>query len=163
MLDNFTFFDYDEVITPQKGDKENIMRRRYLPTIFDDFDALCTALPSGCCTEGRCERKSDGLSIAEDPEHLFIDAHLPGVDPKGVDVTIDPHERRLVISGESHLDRENVNWHLKGSSQFRYEVPLSNEIDLDSKVEAVSRNGVLRVTLIKNKGHKPLKVDVKVD
>jgi len=139
------------------------MRRRYLPTLFDELDALCTALPTGCCTDCGCERKNEGLSISEDSKHLFIDAPIPGVDPKEVDVTINPSERRMIISAEGKTDRENVNWHLKGSRKFRYEIPLSNEIDLEAKVEAVSRNGVLNITLAKNKGHKPLRIDVQVD
>lgn len=155
--------NYDEAITPQKGDKENIMRRQYFPTLFDQFDALCTALPSGCCSDGCCSTQAEGLSVSENEGHLFIDAHMPGVDPKAIDVTLNPKERKLVINGKGNISRENVSWHLKGGSEFRYEIPVSNEIDLDGKVEAVSRNGILSVTLTKNKGHKPLKVDVRVD
>lgn len=133
-------------------------RNFYFPTIFDELDALCTALPSGCCESN----KPKGLFVSEDQEHLYIDAQLPGVDPKDVEVTLNPQEKTLTISGKGTIKRDNVNWHQKGSTSFRYEIPLSNEINLDTKVEAVSRHGVLSVTLTKNKGHKPLKIDVHV-
>ncbi len=147
-------------ISPGKG-KEDTMRRRHLPNIFEDLDEFCNAF-SGCCSGPSCQKSTEGLSISEDEERLYIDAPLPGTKPEEVEVTIDQKKRQLQICGKNQNERENVKYHMKGSQCYCYEIPLSNEIDLDSKVEAVSKDGILRLTLPKNKGHKPLKVDVTV-
>ncbi len=138
------------------------MRRMFVNHILDDFEEICNGLTC-CSSPQRTERSSDGLSISEDSENLYIDASLPGVSPEDVDITIDPKKRSLSICGESKKERESVKYHMKSKGQYCYAIPLSNEVDIETKVEAVSRDGIISITLPKNKGHKPLKVDVKTD
>lgn len=138
------------------------MRRMLLNTILDDFEEICNGL--SCCSSPQREvRSSEGLSISEDANNLYIDASLPGVASDQVEITIDPKKRSLSICGEAKLNREDVKYHMKSKQQHCYAIPLSNEIEIDTKIEAVSRDGIISITLPKNKGHKPLKIDVKTD
>lgn len=139
------------------------MKRSLFPTIFDEIDTLWAPLPDKHCSEGRCGKSSDGLFISENPDQFFIDASLPGVNPQDVEVTLNPQERSLTIRGEGKMERENVDWRLKGNSEFHYTIPLSKEIDCTGDVNAISRNGMLCITLKKNKENKPVKIDVRVD
>ncbi|NGX39359.1 MAG: hypothetical protein KR126chlam1_00685 [Chlamydiae bacterium] len=144
------------------------MRQRYNPNIFDDLEAFvhsfgrcCTDENSECCTEKSCKSySSNGLSISEDEQTLYIDAPVPGLQSDQVKVTLDPRKRHLSICGGGKHDRENVKYHVKGSRRYCYEVPLSDEIDLDAKIEARSKNGILSIALPKNKRNKPLNIDV---
>ena len=135
------------------------MRNSNLIHILKDFDEIFNTFNTGECCTSSCY---EGLSISEDKERLYIDAELPGVQPEDVEVTVEPKERKLLIKGKSKAAREDVHYHLKQKAKCCYQIPLSNEIDIESKVEAVSKDGILSITLSKNRGHKPLRVDVKV-
>lgn len=135
---------------PKRMDMESRM-----PTIFDELGAfLAPRRAESCC--------SHLPSISEDEDHLFIDAPLPGVDSGKIEVTLDPKKRLLTISGKQEAAREEVHYHLKGKSAFSYEIPLSHEIDMEKGAAASSKNGLLSISLEKNKRNKPLKIDVRV-
>jgi HSP20 family molecular chaperone IbpA len=116
---------------------------------------------NGCCTEQCGSNACEGLAMSEDEEHFYIDAPMPGVKSEEIKVTLDPRNRHLFISGENKQERNNVKYHLRNCLNYNYEIPLSNEVNLEHAIEAVSKDGILSITLSKNRGHKPLKIDVK--
>lgn len=118
------------------------MRQTQQPTIFDQLNKFYTVFNEA--------RSCDGLSISEDEERFYIDALLPGVKSEEIKVTLDPQTRYLSICGEA-----------KQKYHYNYEIPLSNDISFDNPIDAVSRDGILSITLSKNRGHKPLKIEVK--
>lgn len=135
------------------------MRQTY-PSLVDHLNKFYTVF-NGCCHEN-CETEScEGLSISEDEERLYIDASLPGVKSEGIKVTLDPRTRHLLISGSGRHERDKAKYLLKGCLNYNYEIPLSNEVNLDHPIDAVSKDGILSITLSKNRGHKPLKIEVK--
>ena len=127
------------------------------PSIFDELNKFFNG-----CSQDSCQCNcSDKLSISEDEDNFYIDAALPGVKSEEINITLDPRTRHLLIKGEGKLDRENVKYRLKGFFKDAYRIPLSNEVNLDTKIDAVSRDGILSITLSKNRGHKPLKIEVR--
>ena len=136
------------------------MRQLNQPTIFDELNKFYTVF-NGCCGESCTPCNCEGLSISEDEERLYIDAPMPGVKSEEIKVTLDPRSRHLFISGEGKHEREKAKYHLKGSLNYNYEIPLSDEVNFDSTIDAVSKDGILSIILSKNRGHKPLKIDVK--
>ncbi|MBS0630250.1 MAG: Hsp20/alpha crystallin family protein [Verrucomicrobia bacterium] len=136
------------------------MRQSY-PSLFDHLNKFYTVF-NGCCNDS-CQTQccSEGLSIAEDEERLYIDASLPGIKSDEIKVTLDPRTRQLLISGEGKHEREKAKYLLKSCLNYNYEIPLSNEVNLDQPIDAVSKDGILSITLSKNRGHKPLKIEVK--
>ena len=137
------------------------MRRKYLP-IFDEFEHIYNALNSSCCSSGHCHSISNGVSISEDDSKLYIDAQLPGVKSEEASVTFDPKNRTLSICGEAATERANVKFHVKSSKCFCYEIPLQTDVDLDAEIDAVSKDGILTVSLTKSKSNKPQKIGVRV-
>lgn len=134
---------------------------RQHPSLFDHLNKFYTVM-NGCCQENCCESSAcQGLAMSEDEEHFYIDAPMPGVKSEEIKVTLDPRSRQLYISGENKQERNNVKYHLKNCLNYNYEIPLSNEVNLEHEIEAVSKDGILSITLSKNRGHKPLKIDVK--
>lgn len=136
------------------------MRKFYLNHILNDFDEFYNAV-SGCNASNCCQAGYEGLSIAEDEEHVFVEAELPGLRSDQVEVTLDPQKRRLQIRGENPKKREDVKYLTCSKREFAYDIPLSNRVDLDGKLDAVSRDGILHITLSKNRSHKPLRIEVK--
>ena len=76
--------------------RRNQMIKHQLPTIFDDFNEFFNAF-NGCSSPDCCKNPcSEGISISEDEEKLYIDAALPGVKSDEVEVTLDPKKRHLL-------------------------------------------------------------------
>jgi len=90
------------------------------------------------------------VNFSEDEGHLFIEALLPGVDPKDIDLTV--LRNTVTISGERKpfVEREGQIVHRSelGSGRFSRTVELPVDIDPE-KINASCRDGVMRITLAK--------------
>jgi HSP20 family molecular chaperone IbpA len=102
--------------------------------------------------------------IYEIPEAIVLVADMPGVDEKGVDITLEKNV--LTISG--HVEPEKVAENARLAYE-EYEVgdyqrvfTLSDEVDREH-IEAALKNGVLRVTLPKAGAAKTKKISVKAE
>jgi HSP20 family protein len=102
------------------------------------------------------------VNISEDPEHIYVRAELPGVNPEDLDITI--KEQHLVIRGERKIppEEKNVNYHRREreSGFFRRVLRLPSQVD-PNKVEAACKDGVLTITLAKPEEVKPRQISVK--
>jgi len=102
--------------------------------------------------------------IYEMPEAIVLVADMPGVDEKGVDITLEKNV--LTISG--HVEPEKMAENARLAYE-EYEVgdyqrvfTLSDEVDREH-IEAALKNGVLRVTLPKAGAAKTKKISVKAE
>jgi HSP20 family protein len=102
------------------------------------------------------------VNISEDPDHIYVRAELPGVNPGDLDITI--KEQNLVIRGERKIppEEKNVNYHRREreSGFFRRVLRLPAQVD-PNKVEAACKDGVLTITLAKPEEVKPRQISVK--
>ncbi len=96
-----------------------------------------------------------------DRYHLFVD--LPGVDPQGVEITLD--NGVLNITGERTLaeipEGEKAVSHRteRGYGRFHRRFTLPDSIDAEN-VKAVDRHGVLEVTLPKQAKAQPKRIQI---
>ena len=96
-----------------------------------------------------------------DRYHMFID--LPGVDPKGVEITLD--NGVLTITGErAHPevpegDRTVSHRSERGYGHFHRRFILPDTVDAEN-VRAVDRHGVLEVTIPKHAKAQPKRIKV---
>jgi len=119
------------------------------PSVFsDDDDWLSAAAPSG-------------VSISEDDKHVFVSAHIPGVDEKDVDITFD--KGMLWIKAESKEEEEDKKkkFYRKATSSFSYRVAVPGDLDLSAEPEAKYKNGVVTVSFLKSPQSQPKKITVK--
>lgn len=90
------------------------------------------------------------VDVKEDDKRILVEAELPGLNEKDVELTIRDHY--LTISGEKKSETEEVegSYHVKERryGSFQRVLRLPESVD-ESKIEAVVDNGVLRVTLPK--------------
>ena len=104
------------------------------------------------------------LNIWENDEHCFVEAELPGVELKDLDITV-TGGNQLTLKGERHAAKlENGVWHRQERSfgQFSRTLTLPFHVDPE-KVEARLDNGVLTVKLAKHESAKPRKIAVKAE
>ncbi len=102
------------------------------------------------------------INLSEDDENIYLEALLPGVDEKGIDLSITGNT--LALAGERSpepvADGEQT-WHRRerGHGNFLRTIELPADIDV-AKVSAEQRQGVLKVTMGKAETAKPKKISI---
>ena len=102
-----------------------------------------------------------GLSISEDDKNIYVEAAVPGIDPKNVDVTFS--KGILTITGEKEEEEKKKKYYRKASSSFAYRVLVQGEIDPKAEPKAEAKNGVMTVTFTKVPQSQPKKIAVKTN
>lgn len=102
---------------------------------------------------------SNGLSVSEDDNKVYVTAALPGVDPKDIEVTFD--KGYLWIKGETKQEEDQKKYYRKASSSFSYRVAVPGELDQNAEPAASCKNGVMTVEFTKIPKTPPKKIQVK--
>jgi HSP20 family protein len=99
------------------------------------------------------------LNLSEDEERLYIDALLPGVDPKELQLSL--LRGALTISGERKAPAEKGLLHRSelGFGKFSRSIDLPADINPD-KTTAEYKDGVMRITMSKSEYAKPRKIEI---
>lgn len=115
------------------------------------FDELLRGFP-GFPAElsGLQSLEAPRIDVRETAEDVQVEAELPGVDEKDVELAL--HEGVLVLKGEKKFEhkQEQAGWHQleRSYGAFQRAITLPAEVDA-AKVEARFEKGVLRVRLPK--------------
>ena len=103
------------------------------------------------------------VNFSEDQGHVYVDALVPGVDPKEIDLSI--LRNSVTISGERKPFVEQpgqiVHRTELGSGKFSRTLELPVDIDPD-KIYAQCKDGIMRITLAKAEHAKPKKIEIKL-
>lgn len=118
-----------------------------LPSFWDDED---WNLPTN---------QPGGLTISEDEKRVYVEAAVPGVDPKNVEITFD--KGVVWIKGEIKEVEEKKKYYRKATSSFSYRVAVPGDIDLKVEPEATMKNGIMTVAFTKSAVAQPKKIQVK--
>jgi len=129
--------------------------RRAIDHLFDEFGGFSSATAT--------HRESLRTSMSETENSVEIEAELPGVDEKDVEVTL--NDDVLTIKGEKKMERDEQQkdyWHQERTfGRFARSINLS--FDPDPKtVKALFARGVLKITLPKSAGVKQQTVKIPV-
>ncbi len=105
----------------------------------------------------------EGLSVYETDNEVVVEANVPGVKPKEVDISLEG--RTLTIKAEHKETREErekkkVVYHQARQARYIYSTTIPYPVEA-GKVEAVLKNGVLTITLPKAEEARPKKIAVK--
>lgn len=101
------------------------------------------------------------VDIHEQADKFLIEADIPGVDPKDIEVTME--NGQLTIKGERAAESEEheESFHRveRARGQFLRRFTLPDTADPE-KIEAKADNGVLKVTIPKGEKAQPRKIAV---
>jgi HSP20 family protein len=114
--------------------------QREVDRVFDDFGRIDFSRAGAGALTPR-------LDVSETDKQYVIEAELPGVDIKDVDVSLDGDI--LTIRGEKKTDREDKSkdFHLVERSYGTFERSIALPFAADAKkISATFEKGVLRVT-----------------
>lgn len=129
--------------------------RRDMEALFDRFS---TGSPQASGWQG----VFPPVNLYETPDTYVLLAELPGLEADDLHISLEGST--VTIEGERKIDyttREGISLHRRErqSGSFRRAVQLPAAIDADN-VEAVHRNGVLRLRLPKRPEHQPRQIAV---
>jgi HSP20 family protein len=106
------------------------------------------------------------VDVREDPDHLYVEADLPGFKKEEIDITLE--NQQLTISAE-HKEKsgngadgaKQGDWLLRERryARFMRSFTLPPTVD-DQSVDAKYSDGVLTITLNKREETKPRKIQV---
>ena len=145
---------------PARTDDPFAVLQRQMNRLFDD--AFTSNFPA--VRGGNGAALSPSIDIKETDRAIEVEAELPGVDEKDVQVTLE--DDVLTIKGEKKAEKEEsrkgyyMSERSYGSFVRSFELPTGIEPD---KVNATFSKGVLKITLPKPVGaqSKAKKIDVK--
>lgn len=100
----------------------------------------------------------NGLSVSEDDKNVYVEAAVPGLDPKEVEVTFS--KGVLTIKGEKKEEEKGKAYHRKATQSFFYRV-MPGEVDPKAEPKATCKDGVMTVTFAKMPEAKPKRIAVK--
>lgn len=102
------------------------------------------------------------VDIREEVDRFVIEADLPGIDPKDIEITME--QGILTIKGERASEKEETHEgyrrveRVRGTFYRRFSLPDSADAD---HIEAKGKNGVLEIVLPKLEKGQPRKIAVK--
>lgn len=102
------------------------------------------------------------LNLSEDEGQVYLDALLPGVDPKELQLSL--LRGTITISGERKAPAEGsgvMHRSELGCGKFSRTVDLPSEISPD-RTTAEYRDGVMRITMPKSEHAKPRKIEIQL-
>lgn len=102
------------------------------------------------------------MDVIDRDKEILVKAELPGIDKKDLDISITNNQ--LVIKAKTcHEEKEEKGDYLKqeiSKSEIYRSVLLPADVD-DSKVKTSFKNGVLKLTIPKQKGSRRKRIEVK--
>lgn len=131
-----------------------------LESLHEDMNSLLSETVSS--PQGRRARSVyPPLNVWSTDEGLVIEAEVPGVDPKDVEIAVEADELVLrgkvncqeLPPGESLLRRE------RPCGEFERTLALPYRVNADS-VKATCKNGILRIALPRSEEEKPRKIAI---
>jgi len=100
-----------------------------------------------------------GVSISEDKNHVYVEAHVPGLGPEDIELSFEGGI--LWIRGEKKEEDVQKKYYRKASSSFSYKVQIRGQVDERKEPEASYKNGVIKVVFGKLQGPQSKKIPIK--
>lgn len=102
-----------------------------------------------------------GLSIYEDESYVYVEAAVPGIDPKDVDVTF--QDGYVWVRGETKEEEgdQKKKFYRRASRSFSYRVAIPGDVDTTKDPDATYKHGVMTIAFAKSPKAQPKKIQVK--
>jgi HSP20 family protein len=122
-----------------------------VPSIWNDDDDWLTAPTS-----------PSGLSISEDGKKIYIEASLPGIDPKNIEMTF--QDGYLWIRGETKEEDQDKKrkYYRQASKSFSYRVAVPGDVDESIDPTATYKHGIMTIAFMKSPKAQPKKIQIQL-
>ena len=144
-----------------------VPRRSFVPTLRnrDAFDRLISEMLGDssdlATTWGENGFRYPALNSWEDEKNYYVEAELPGVKEKEIEISVLGNELRVSGHREETVE-ENKTFHRRERYVGKFERTLRFPVEIeDGKVEAKFKDGLLTITLPKAHAALPRKIEVR--
>ena len=129
-------------------------------SIFDDLFNELYSLPTSFLSKSGMDL-SPRIDISETDNEYKIEAELPGINQKEIDVKIDNNILTIKGKKEDIKEEKEKNYHLRERyyGAFQRSISLPNNIEPE-KIKASFENGVLNISVPKNDKRTPKKIEI---
>ena len=143
---------------PRLRSKSESIRTR--DSIFDDLFNELYSLPTSFLSKSGVDL-SPRIDISETDAAYKIEAELPGINQKEIDVKIDNNILTIKGKKEDIKEEKEKNYHLRERyyGAFQRSISLPNNIEPE-KIKASFENGVLNISVPKNDKRTPKKIEI---
>lgn len=120
-----------------------------LPSIWEDDDDWLTPASS-----------PSGLSISEDDANVYVEAAVPGIDPKNIEVTY--QDGYVWIKGQQNEEEKDKSrkYYRQATSSFSYRIAIPGNIQESADPKATYKNGIMTVAFQKSEKAQPKRIPV---
>jgi len=104
------------------------------------------------------------VDVYETENELVVRASLPGIKPEDVEISVT--DNTLVIRGEygDEQESESETFYLRERRHGTFQRSIALPLNLDTdKVEAIAKDGVLKLEIPKTEETKPKRISVKAE
>jgi HSP20 family protein len=143
---------------PRLRSKSESIRTR--DSIFDDLFNELYSLPTSFLSKSGMDL-SPRIDISETDNEYKIEAELPGINQKEIDVKIDNNILTIKGKKEDVKEEKEKNYHLRERyyGAFQRSISLPNNIEPE-KIKASFENGVLNISVPKSDKRTPKKIEI---
>ena len=143
---------------PKLRSKSESIRTR--DSVFDDLFNELYSLPTSFLSKSGVDL-SPRIDISETDGEYKIEAELPGINQKEIDVKIDNNILTIKGKKEDVKEEKEKNYHLRERyyGAFQRSISLPNNIEPE-KIKARFENGVLNISVPKSDKRTPKKIEI---
>ena len=143
---------------PKLRSKSESIRTR--DSVFDDLFNELYSLPTSFLSKSGVDL-SPRIDISETDAAYKIEAELPGINQKEIDVKIDNNILTIKGKKEDIKEEKEKNYHLRERyyGAFQRSISLPNNIEPE-KIKASFENGVLNISVPQNDKRTPKKIEI---
>ena len=143
---------------PKLRSKSESIRTR--DSVFDDLFNELYSLPTSFLSKSGVDL-SPRIDISETDAAYKIEAELPGINQKEIDVKIDNNILTIKGKKEDIKEEKEKNYHLRERyyGAFQRSISLPNNIEPE-KIKASFENGVLNISVPKSDKRAPKKIEI---
>lgn len=101
------------------------------------------------------------LTISEDDRSIYIEAALPGLNSKEIDITLDKGILRIRGERKEEEDQPSKKFHCRACSSYTYRVALPQQVDEKNEPQATYKDGILKLVFAKENPSQTKKITIK--
>jgi HSP20 family protein len=104
--------------------------------------------------------KETGISVSEDSENIYIEAHVPGLQANEIDVSLDRNTLRITADKKDEEENTEKKYYRKAQRAFFYQVELPAQVEENTE-QANYEDGVLTIAFKKTRKDNLKRINVK--
>ena len=103
-----------------------------------------------------------GLTVCEDKDYVIVEAALPGLSAKEIEVTFEKGILRIQGHKEEKEEDEKRNYYRRAAQSYSYSVDIPQDVDEKVDPSAEYRDGMMSIKIKKTekKATRPIKIQI---